>query len=869
MKTIASRSCREWLFMLTGSFAALMCGTAGAQAVIEEITVTAQRRAENIQDVPIAITAVSSEMLETSGIHDVATLSNIAPNVSLDAGTPFSGSDTVLSAYIRGIGQNDFAFNLDPGVGVYVDGVYLARSVGANTSLLDVERVEILKGPQGTLFGRNTIGGAVSIVTRDPGTDFLFKGSVTGGDFHRLDIQGSADLPVSDNILTSVSFSSAKRDGYQRRIPFTDLSNKDGADPSLLNPFATIPDCGPVGATCAYVTDDSSRFPAAGYGTSSREGSVNQWTFRGKALFLFTDTARFTVSGDYTNVDQSASAATVASINPSQLALLYNLCLVGAPLGVLCTEPRGGLSPTPTEYAVLPPLSGVNVDGDPNNNRLPYDNRFETGNIDTSYATGNSFSKLENWGVAGTLDWEIGGGANLKSITAYRDMYWRSGMDLDGSPLTIDEPSFDMPQHQFSEELQVYGVGFSDRLSYAIGAYYFKEEGNLHDWVIFPGGLLMIDGPNDLETEASALYAHFNFKLTDRFGITVGGRYTDETKHFEGHQHDTNGLTYKISGCNPPGADASIIGVPPGVATCQQLLEFPSAAEPYRYFPPGVRTLDFTNTSPTFGLDFHFTDNVMLYASYSEGYKTGGWTTRLSSPHPTYDDELFFGPEDATAQELGLKMELFDKQLRLNLAAFHTDYEGIQLNSQIGISPTVVNAGDARIYGFEAEATAVFGGGFSFNASVGYADAEYTRLNNVGDNGLPLTLDSCPARTSNPNDACNIPKTPEWKTYLGPQFVANLANGGALQFNVDWTHTDELFNDLGNTEALKRDATDIVNAAITFKAADDQWEFVVGGTNLTDERYAVTGQLQGGTVRLTKSYNRPVEWFATVRVKTK
>ena len=869
MKIFAIRSCRERLSIVAGVLAALISGSAGAQAVLEEITVTAQRRAENVQNVPIAITAVSAEMLETSGINDVAMLSNIAPNVTLDAGTPFSGSDTVLSAYIRGIGQNDFAFNLDPGVGVYVDGVYLARSVGANTNMLDVERVEILKGPQGTLFGRNTIGGAVSIVTRDPGPEFLLKGSVTGGDFHRLDIQGSADLPISDKVRSSVSFSSAKRDGYQRRIAFTDLTNKDGADPSLLNPFATIPDCGPVGATCSYVTDDSSRFPAAGYGTSSREGSINQWSVRAKALFLFTDAVKFTLAGDYTNVDQSASAATVASINPSQLAGLYNLCLLGAPLGVLCTEPRGGLSPTPTEYAVLPPLSGVNVDGNPDNNRLPYDNRFETGNIDTSYATGNSFSKLKNYGVAGTLDWAIGENVNIKSITAYRDLYWQSGMDLDGSPLTIDEPSFDMPQRQFSEELQVNGLAFGQRLSYAIGAYYFREEGNLHDWVIFPGGLLMIDGPNDLETEASALYAHFNFKITDRLGVTVGGRYTDETKHFEGHQHDDNGLTYKISGCNPPGADASLIGVPPGLMTCQEALTFPSAAEPYRYFPPGVRTLEFTNTSPTFGLDFHFTDSVMLYASYSEGYKTGGWTTRLSSPHPTYDDELFFGPEDATAQELGLKMELFDKQLRLNLAAFHTDYEGIQLNSQIGISPTVVNAGDARIYGFEAEAAAVIGSGFSFNASFGYADAEYTRLNNVGDNGVPLTLDSCPSRTSDPNNACNLPKTPEWKAYFGPQFVANLANGSALQFNVDWTHTDELFNDLGNTEALKRDATDLVNAAITFKAADDQWEFVVGGTNLTDERYAVTGQLQGGTVRLTKSYNRPVEWFATIRVKTK
>ena len=866
MKTPAGRSCTGLLAVATGVVIQLLATSVFAQ-VIEEVTVTAQRRTENIQNVPIAITAVTAEMLESKGITDVAKLSNMTPNVTLDAGTPFSGSDTVLAAYIRGIGQNDFAFNLDPGVGVYVDGVYLARSVGANTSLLDVERVEVLKGPQGTLFGRNSIGGAISIVTRDPGNEFFLKGNVTGGNFHRLDVQATADLPISDRVRTSIAFASQKRDGYQKRIPFTDLANKDGNDPSLLNPLATIPDCGPVGTPCSYVTDDSSRFPAAGIQTSSREGSINQWNVRAKAVFEFTDAVKFTLSGDYTNVDQSAQAATVASINPSQLAGLYNACLVGAPIGVLCTQPRGGLSPTPTQMAVLPPLSGVNVDGNPNNNRLPYDNRFETNDIDTSYATGNSFSKLKNWGVAGTLDWSFGGGANLKSITAYRDLYWRTGMDLDGSPLTIDEPSFDMPQRQLSEELQVNGVTLSDRLNYVVGAYYFNEEGNLHDWVIFPGGLLMIDGPNDLETTAKAVYVHLNFKVTDNFGVTLGGRYTDETKHFEGHQTDDNGLSYKASGCFPPGASAALIGAPANL-TCQQALTFPSATEPFRYFPPGKRTLDFTNTSPTFGLDFHFTDDMMLYASYSKGYRTGGWTTRLSNPHPTYDDALHFGPEHAEAEEIGFKSEFLDKRLRLNLAAFHTTYDGIQLNSQIGISPTVVNAGDARIYGGEAELEAVFGG-FSFSVALGYTDAKYTRLNNVGDNGQPLTLDSCPSRTSDPNDACDLPKTPDWKTYLGPQYVFNLANGSAVQLNADWTHTAELFNDLGNTEALKRDPTDIVNAALTYSAPDDQWEFVVGGTNLTDERFPVTGQLQGGTVRLTKSYNRPREWFATIRFKTK
>src|SRR3984957_9350569 len=158
-------------------------GNANPGVELEEVVVTAQKRSESIQQVPIAITAFSEATLRAKGITDIHGLSALTPNVNLDQGSPFSGSNSVLSASIRGIGQDDFAFNLDPGVGVYVDGVYFARTVGANQSLLDVERIEILKGPQGTLFGRNTIGGAISIVTRTPGDDFLLQTQVTGGSF--------------------------------------------------------------------------------------------------------------------------------------------------------------------------------------------------------------------------------------------------------------------------------------------------------------------------------------------------------------------------------------------------------------------------------------------------------------------------------------------------------------------------------------------------------------------------------------------------------------------------------------------------------------------------------------------------------------
>ena len=853
---------------------------------VADVIVTAQKTAQNIQNVPIAVTAVTAQTLRQKGINDVAKLSNIAPNVTLDAGTPFSGSDTVLSAYIRGIGQDDFAFNLDPGVGVYVDGVYLARSVGANTNMLDVDRVEILKGPQGTLFGRNTIGGAISIVTRDPGSEFAFRGEVTTGQFSRLDVSATADLPINDKILTSITFSEQRRNGWQHRIPF----------PGVVAGSSGIADCDALaaGTPCPVVFDATTQFPAAGYQTSQRPGGQNKWSARGKILLLPSDNLKITLAGDYTYVDQPASPNTALQIDPGLgLSAIYDAC-ISIPAAVMpftglaavCNNPRNNATPNPAHSTPLPAYGSVNVDGDPNNNRLPYDSRFQTGNIDTTYETGNSFSRLKNLGGSLTLDWSAIPGMDVKLISAVRQLHWDTGMDLDGSPLSELEPSFDMTQHQWSEELQITGKALDDRLSYIFGAYHFQEAGHLHDYVRL--GQLQIDGPNDLWTRSEALYTHLNFKLTDMFSVTAGGRYTWERKRFEGHQTDDNGFGYKIAGCFPATAPSPVAG-----QDCQQFLGFPSAAEPYRYFPPGIFHLNFNNFSPTVGAEFHPTDQVMIYGSYSKGFKTGSWTTRLSTPNTTYNDSLHFNPEHATTEEVGVKSELFDRRLRLNLAGFHTDYKGIQLNSQIGPSPTIVNAGNARIWGAEAEADAVLGHGLSFTASLGYTDAKYTSIgytdsagvfHAVTDNGFTLTMKSCPERLpyTGPNNrflhindavspalngSCALPKTPKFKLYAGPQYVVDMPGGGSLQFNLDWTHTSTLYNDIGNTAELKRPSTDTVNASVTYKSPEDHWELSVGGTNLTNDRYVVSGQWQGAISVIDAVYSDPTEWYATVRFR--
>src|SRR5262244_1034068 len=208
---------------LCGALVVLGCAQAVAQeqTQLTEVTVTAQRREQNLQDVPIAITAFSNETLMSRDMKDIHSITALTPSVNLDAASPFSGDRSVLSASIRGIGQDDFAFNLNPGVGVYLDGVFLARTIGANLNLLDVERVEILKGPQGTLFGANTIGGAISIVTHTPGSEARFIGTATGGKYNRRDVSFTADIPlIKDTLLTSITVASQHQDGWQKVIPY-------------------------------------------------------------------------------------------------------------------------------------------------------------------------------------------------------------------------------------------------------------------------------------------------------------------------------------------------------------------------------------------------------------------------------------------------------------------------------------------------------------------------------------------------------------------------------------------------------------------------------------------------------------------------
>jgi iron complex outermembrane recepter protein len=767
------------------------------QSGIQDIVVTAQKRSQNLQNVPIAITAFTPETLAQKGINDVSQLGKFAPSVEIVGTSPFSGSTQVLSAFIRGIGQNDFAFNLDP------DGVYFARTVGAVVDLLDLERVEILKGPQGTLFGRNTIGGAISVVTRDPGTAFSGQGEFTYGRFNRVDIRGAVDIPlIEDKLFAQVSFSSKSRDGYFKFLTFPGTYQTD------------------VGR---FVRPDDTTYGEAGGGTTR--------SFRAKLKWNASPDVTVRLVGDYMNANDQSTGSQLLKVQPG-LVDVYNTCittsaaiLATTPLAALCNGPRG-LPATPAiANQVLAPLGGANVDADPSNDRLVFDNRFKSPRIDTSYATGAGYSKVKTYGFSGTLDARLSDGLSIKSITAYRNLDSRFALDVDGSPVPMGDHAFTMNQWQFSQEVQLLGSFVDDRLKTVVGGYFFTEKGQLTDFVHFAGGLLQIYGPNQFKTDSYAGFAQADFKVTDRLGLTGGLRYTRDQKQFAGQQRDLNSLANKL-------------GFP--------LALQPDPTDTTLYFPAGTNKLSFNNLSFKAGINYQITDRVLTYATYSQGFKSGGWTTRATVPILSAP---VFNPEKADTFEIGVKGQFLDRKLQTNIAGYFTKYKDLQVTVYSGISPVTVNAAQADIKGIEAEVILVPTDPLTLSATLGYTDAKYTRK----DAGTIL--------------GDKFINTPKFAASFNVDYIAPLSSGASVLVHGDYSYKSSIARDGENTPELITPATNQLGALVSYRAASKNWHADVGVTNLTDERFIVSGQNQSGIGYIGGTYNRPREWYLRVGFK--
>lgn len=717
-----------------------------APAAEGEIIVTARRTAERLQDVPVAVTAISGEGLADRSIATLDEIARYAPNIRFDGAAQLSGGNYNATVFIRGVGSNDFAIFSDPGVGFYVDDVYYARSIGGVLDAIDIDSVQVLRGPQGTLFGKNTVGGAVLITTAQPKLGELSgKVEAITGSYDRIDVRGSINVPLGDKVALRISGGTLNRDGYVKRL-------FDG-------------------------------------GTN---GNRNADMVRVKLRAQPSDTLTIDLSGDYTRARENSAPSDLLAVGNvpgiSGIPFLNNYNLFVAPSrGIVA--PNGQRTLNPSFITASP---------------------FET------YAGGPNRNDLDLWGVQGTVALDIGG-ATLKSISAYRDLKAFFTRDGDNTPFKFRETQNDDKQWQFSQELQLAGKLFGDRLSYVIGAFYFREKASdiaRADLAIgldppLPPPFSPAVLPNNFTRNKSlAGYAQLSFDVTDRIAIELGGRYSHETKTFRS-------------------------------LNIRQRDNFTFIDE--------TRDASFNKFTPRIGLNYKADDDILLYASYSQGFKQGGFNGR---PLVSAAEVTRYEPETLDSYEVGLKSQWLDRALTLNIAAFHSIYKDIQLTVNQTPVNFVANAAGGRIDGLEIELVARPAPWFAVNAGLGYLDAKYTSVGQgLGPTQiLPITL------------ATGLVKAPEFTITAGAEISHSYANGGRVLLRGDVSAYSKIFNDVANTPIVTEPGYVLANARIAYTLPGGAFTVAAFVTNLTDSLYKLSGNASSAFGLAEAAYGRPREW---------
>ena len=724
-----------------------------ASSALEEIIVTARKREEGLQSAPISITAFTGEGLDYRGVTKIDRIADFTPNLTYQNNPGDGGSSASAAIYIRGIGQNDFVPTVEPGVGLYIDGVYVARSVGSILDLVDVERIEVLRGPQGTLFGRNTVGGAINVTTKKPDEIPGGKAEITLGNSSRIDFRGTLNVPLSDTFFARVSVGSFNRDGYVTR-------SFDGKD---------------LG---------------------------NENTLTGQAAFrwLASDDLEFNLSFDGTRDHNNGSPmVTTALILPGQpgylstFMALNNVLALGDPFSCFAPE-------------------NLNVSS-------CYNTRFIQADEDINGGKAAHFSDLDLWGVNFTVDWKLDS-ISVKSITAYRELDSKFARDIDESPLVIGHVWDSLDQTQFSQELQVLGDSFGGRFEWIGGLYYFEEKANNVNLLEFTVANFLSGGKVD--STSWAAFGQATVAVTEKFQLTGGIRYTEDDKTFL------------------PDSVITAVNVP------SFIFPFPAGTPILPYEKAKNKISEWT---PMLNLSYQVTDDLMTYVTYSEGFKSGGFTQRVFPPEPTIPS---FDPEFVTAYEAGFKFSGFDNKLRLNGAVFHTKYDDLQLliTNLTRVGPFTENAAKAQITGFELELTAAPGGGWLFEGGVGYLDPKFKE---VDEGALGITLGSKFQRIS------------DWTLSAAISKDFLMGEHGSIVPRVDWSYRSSFYNNALNSPEIKQEGYHLVNANIAWRAPEGKFQVIVGVTNLTDERYMITGYIQPNFGNYEALFAREREWYATAR----
>jgi iron complex outermembrane receptor protein len=749
---------------------------------IETIVVTAQKRVQNLQDVPIVVTAISEQLLQDTGVKDIKDLTLLTPGLIVTS----TSNESSTTARIRGIGTVGDNPGLESSVGVVIDGVYRPRNGVSFGDLGELERIEVLKGPQGTLFGKNTSAGVINVVTRKPTFDFESDIELTAGNFGALEGSASLNGPIAGDAVAGRIFVAAReRDGY--------LDVTRGAGPR----------------------------------TEAEDFDRSFYTARGQLLIKPSEAFDLRLVADYTEREENCCAAPQAVLTPVT--------------GVL------------TVLNAISPGSFANP-ADPFE-RLAFSNRDTTQNV-------------EDKGLSAEFNWDFDA-ATLTSVTAWRDWDIASSQDADFTTVDIlyreANGNNGNEFEQLSQEFRL--AGETDRLNWLVGAFYADEDLTSRNQLIygnhfrtyynallqnalapFPASAWPANlGTQDAYEQQSktwALFTNNSVRITEALELTLGVRYTDESKDLDTHYFNQHGGV----GCsilrNTPAFLASpaaptIFGI--GCATY---------ADPIFNNLTTAQTIDENEWSGTAKLAYRFTDEFMAYASVARGYKASGFNldrerTGNSALNPgapggiAADTNTSFDKELVDSYEVGVKTQWAENTLLLNAAVFYQDYEDFQLNTFTGIQFVVTSLPQVVSQGVDVD-------------MVWYTPLEQLSLQG-GVTYAETTIEDFGAaaaffRPERESDTLSF--APEWSGSLAATFEQPVGASLLFRANIGAKYTSE-YNTGSNLDPRKiQDAYTLVNARLGFGDADEAWMVEVWAQNLTDEEYyqvAFDATLQGSS----------------------
>jgi len=692
------------LLVTTAPLAAMLLSTpsyaqdkASDDTGIEEIIVTAQRREENLQDVPISVSAFTAEQMAARGTNDISRLEGQVPGFTFGR----SGSDARPA--IRGVRTENVGVNGDTTIGFFIDGVYQSRASQATTGFVDIERVEVQRGPQGTLYGRNTFGGNIVISSAKPSLEGYFGGmDLTVGENGRFRTDAFVNAALSDTVAIRIAGSYEKSDGYVKNV----------------NPLGN------------NLFDDDNRYV--------RGSLLLQPNDAFSALIKFDYSRRVGAGGSAFGYKLAGSYFDVASRQQ-----LYN----ATPVFGLNTRGgnRDGVNDALPGSAVATSDLGVPIfaAGDPYT-------------IDTDQKT---ILDLENKAWTANLAYDFGP-VTLKSITGFTDFGAIRTSDTDFSANQIGVDFQDTRAKTFSQELQLLSSDTESALTYVLGAYYFKDKltgifiNEQYPRIIrnvTPNLNLAANGggfydQQRAKTESYAAYAQASYAITEQLKFTAGVRYTSDKKDFA--FANANAILPTAGTPPVPQGTAITLGTGPipdsafgvqGAATNCTYTSFPPPRSGFQCLASNTTILTgatydtkkFNKTTWRAGLDYQLSDDNLMYASVSTGFRSGGFNSGQgpAALQPT------FNPETVIAYEIGSKNRFADNTIQVNLAAFYNNYKGLQEQRQVPVGATTLsiieNSGKARSYGAEAELIWQPVDALQIGATFAYLNAKYTEYRDV------------------------------------------------------------------------------------------------------------------------------------------